>query len=49
MGQPAAREDEMGTATFLGEFEHLVMLAVMQLGEDAHAHSALVSGVETTP
>ena len=27
----------MGTATFLGEFEHLVLLAVMQLGEDAHA------------
>ncbi len=27
----------MGTATFLGEFEHLVMLAVMQLGEHAHA------------
>jgi len=27
----------MGTAMFLGEFEHLVMLAVMQLGEDAHA------------
>lgn len=27
----------MGTATFLGEFEHLVLLAVMQLGADAHA------------
>jgi DNA-binding PadR family transcriptional regulator len=27
----------MGAATFLGEFEHLVMLAVMQLGDDAHA------------
>ena len=27
----------MGTGTFLGEFEHLVLLAVMQLAEDAHA------------
>ncbi len=27
----------MGTSTFLGEFEHLVMLAVLQLGDDAHA------------
>jgi len=27
----------MGTISFLGEFEHLVLLAVMQLGDDAHA------------
>lgn len=30
-------EISMGTSTFLGEFEHLVMLAVMQLADDAHA------------
>ncbi len=29
----------MGGAGFLGEFEHLVLLAVMQLGEAAHAIS----------
>lgn len=27
----------MGKQQFLGEFEHLVMLAVLQLGDDAHA------------
>ena len=27
----------MGTGAFLGEFEHLVLLAVMQLGDDARA------------
>lgn len=27
----------MGRQQFLGEFEHLVMLAVLQLGEEAHA------------
>jgi PadR family transcriptional regulator PadR len=27
----------MGRQQFLGEFEHLVMLAVLQLGTDAHA------------
>ncbi|NKB87267.1 MAG: PadR family transcriptional regulator [Acidobacteria bacterium] len=27
----------MGSNTFLGEFEHLVLLAVMQLTDDAHA------------
>ena len=27
----------MGKQHFLGEFEHLVMLAVLQLGDDAHA------------
>ena len=27
----------MGTGLFLGEFEHLVLLAVLQLNDDAHA------------
>ncbi len=30
-------ESTMSKPTFLGEFEHLVLLAVMQLGEEAHA------------